>query len=114
MAEQSHSHQKCEPHKNRRFFPIAHLPQDASPMNEWKFFSFILQLLDPKATALSLALPLDKSKSQISSFNNLLVAWTDSSSSAGCIRIRPIPLLLQSAFKKVSFSSQILLGLAKM
>ena len=83
------------------FWSIAHLPQAASPVNEWKYFSLTVQLLDPNEIGLSLAPCFDRSKRQTPVEASVDIALIDSSSSAGCINIHHMPSLLQSVFKKV-------------
>ena len=99
-AEQPKIQSKDYPYRNWRFWTIDHRPADTFPVKEWYLISISLQLRDKNATGFNWVPCLEMSNTHSPVFLRYAVAFWDSSSSSGCIRIQPMPSALQLFFKK--------------
>ena len=101
IAAQLHNHQKWCLQRRCLFWTISHLPNDVSPTNEWYLLSNYMNHWYLNAKDLNLAPFLLISKRHSPVLRNSSTAWCDLSSFVCCIRIHPMPSVLQSVLSKV-------------
>lgn len=104
ISLQSHIHQKWFPQRKCLSWTIAHLPADVSPTKEWYLRSKSVHDRDPNLTGRNITPSLQKSNKHYPVLNKFFVAFCDSASSVGYIKIHPIPSALWYVIRKVGLS----------